>query len=895
MKSIEPDARVTIQAAPANDPFASPAAISGASGTIAGTTVNATREAGEPTPLSAWGTKGKSIWYSWTAPASGTAVFTTQGSIKSGSNSTAMDTLLAVYTGSSLNALTVKGANDDASSNAVWSQVSVSVTAGTTYRIVVDGYNNTSGATKLNWSFAASVPANDNFANRQVISGASGSVTGSTVNATHESGEPDHGSGSAHSIWYRWQAPSTGSVTVSLAGSDFATLQDVYTGSAVNALTRVTPTAQSLDSVTFNATSGQTYAIAVDGRSGASGTVAMAWMTNVPTSTVPDAPTWAAAPDDAVVSGRSVTAHLVAPANNGGAPVTSYTVVCSTNGGFVSNTSTTTTVQLDSLTGGASYTCNAYATNIKGTSVARALSHSVVMPSVPGAPTAVAGSGKDRSAVVTWTAPGEDPRAPITGYTVTSSGSPTRQCTTSGETTCTVTGLTNGVAYTFTVRATNVVGVGVASAPSAAITPRAPTLDPPADTTPAPPAPADPGTPDTPPDPSTITGPGLPQSREALSWGIDRLDQRALPLDGRFGAMLDGTGVTAYVVDTGVMADHSEFTGRVIDGVDEVADGNGTADCNGHGTHVAGTIAGAGYGVAPMARVSPVRVLGCDGSGSVSDVIAGLDWIVRAHGANQPAVANLSMGTPSSAALNAAVDRAVADGVTVTVAAGNEAGNACDMSPANDASVITVGAVDDTDTRASFSDYGSCLSVFAPGVDIDSAWNTGTKDIETLSGTSMAAPHAAGVAALLLSGTPSASPAQVKQAITEGATTGAVHDAGPGSPNLLLFGALSGVPTSAASGSNSQGQQQIARPKAPKVRKLARDARGRLVITLTAAKGAKVKVYAGGKLVKTSTAPKTGKAFRIVVTRTVAKGVKITLKAVNAGGTSPASKAVKAP
>lgn len=304
----------------------------------------------------------------------------------------------------------------------------------------------------------------------------------------------------------------------------------------------------------------------------------------------------------------------------------------------------------------------------------------------------------------------------------------------------------------------------------------------------------------------------------------------------------------------------------------------------------------AGYGVAPMARVVPVRVLSCDGSGSVSDVIAGLDWITRTHQPGQPAVANLSMGTPSSAAFNAAVDRAVADGVTVTVAAGNEAGDACEMSPANDAQAITVGATDDTDARAPFSDTGPCVTVFAPGVDIDSAWNTGTKDIQTMSGTSMAAPHAAGVAALLLSGTPNASPAQVKQAITDSATAGVVADAGSGSPNLLLYGASSSVPEAiAGQGGGTQRAAQLTRPATPRIRKIRRDARGHLVLTVSADHGATLRVYAGKVLVRTASGARAGATAGITVRRTVRSGARITVRAANAAGTSPASRAVRAP
>ena len=805
--SIEPDARVSINAAPANDLFVNASTIStsgGNAGTVTGTTAQATRETGEPMPLSAnvWGSSGKSIWYSWTAPVTGPVTLTTQGSN--------YDTMLALYSGSSITGLTSLGANDDVSSGTLWSSVTATVTAGTTYRIVVDGWNNRSGSVKLNWSVTPGAPAEDAFANATVITGSAGTQAGTTANATHEPGEPSHGgSGGAHSIWYRWVAPGDGNVTFSTSGSAFATLLGAYTGNSIGSLTtRATGTAppgQTYRTTTFAVTNGTAYMIAIDGAGGASGATSLGWnFTAVAPITAPGAPGWGLTP--ITVTGTTITASLTAPTSDGGAPISRYTVTCTGTGTTRSNSGAGTTITVSSLTAGRTYTCTATATNTAGTSSPSSQSAAFVVPTAPGAPTGVVATPSDGGATIAWVAP-SDGGAAITGYAVTSSGYPARTCTTTGATKCTITGLTNGVPYTFTVRATNAVGQGPASGASSPITPAVPVVPAPSDPAPAPapaPTPSDPAAPS---EPSPITGPGLPQNRDALDWGIDRLDQRARTLDGRFAVPLDGTGVTAYVVDTGVMASHEEFTGRTIGGVDVVGDGNGTDDCNGHGTHVAGTIAGASMGVAPMARISPVRVLGCQGDGSVSDVIAGLDWIARTHTAGAPAVANMSMGTPSSAALNAAVDRVIADGVTVTVAAGNSNTDACTMSPASDAQAITVGATDEQDARADFSDYGSCVTLFAPGVNIESAWNSGSKDTETLSGTSMAAPHAAGVAALLLSGTPNASPAQVKQGMVDGATPGVVSNPGSGSPNLLLFAGASSVPTAAAGRKSAVGRR----------------------------------------------------------------------------------------
>jgi subtilisin family serine protease len=280
------------------------------------------------------------------------------------------------------------------------------------------------------------------------------------------------------------------------------------------------------------------------------------------------------------------------------------------------------------------------------------------------------------------------------------------------------------------------------------------------------------------------------------SWGLDRIDQRNLPLSSSYTYPSTATNVHAYIIDTGIRLSHNDFGGRATSGFDAV-DGGSADDCNGHGTHVAGTVGGSSYGVAKGVQLVAVRVLNCSGNGTTAGVAAGIDWVTA--NAIKPAVANMSLGGGADSTLDAAVRNSIASGVTYGIAAGNGNAlgvrqNACNFSPARVTEAITVGATQSNDAAASFSNFGTCVDILAPGVSITSAWYTSNTATNTISGTSMATPHLVGVAALVLAAQPARTPAQVRDDLVSAATSGVISNPGTGTPNLLLFVGDAGPP-----------------------------------------------------------------------------------------------------
>jgi len=443
--------------------------------------------------------------------------------------------------------------------------------------------------------------------------------------------------------------------------------------------------------------------------------------------------------------------------------ITDYIVEYSVNGGgswivFADGVSTATTASLPNMPVNVVVSVRIRSVNSFGQSAPSGSATAVprAQPTAPDAPTAVQAIAGDARASVRWSAPANNGGSVVTSYTVKSNptaGTCVVTVASNASLSCVVSSLSNGIEYTFSVTATNSIGTSVASAVSNAVTPVAVSIP----------------------------------VAAARSWGLDRTDQRSLPLDGQIARAGSGVGVNVYVIDTGVYVSSTEFAGRVIPGYTAVSDGRGTTDCHGHGSHVAGTIAGSTFGFANEATIVPVRVLDCAGSGSTSGVIAGINWMINHHVAGQPAVANLSLGGAYDYATNDAIERAVADGITVVVAAGNESTDSCTKSPASAPNAITVGATASDDSRAFYSNFGACIDIFAPGSSIISAGISSTTATAQMSGTSMASPHVAGVAAIILGNAKNLSPAQVDARMTAEATVGIVSGLTTATTNTFLY------------------------------------------------------------------------------------------------------------
>lgn len=324
------------------------------------------------------------------------------------------------------------------------------------------------------------------------------------------------------------------------------------------------------------------------------------------------------------------------------------------------------------------------------------------------------------------------------------------------------------------------------------------------------------------------------------TWGLDRIDQPNLPLDNKYNYINSGVPVNAYIIDTGILTTHPDFQGKASHGYDFIDKDSDSTDCNGHGTHVAGTIGSATYGVSKNVKLFGVRVLDCFGTGTYSSVIAGVEWVTANH--IKPAVVNMSLGGPISKALDEAVAVSIQAGVTYVVAAGNSNQSACESSPARIDAAISVGSTTKTDTRSDFSNYGPCVDLFAPGSDIKSLWHTPSNETNTISGTSMATPHVTGVAALYLSKHPNASPIELKNAILAGGLLGKISNVGNDSPNLLLNTQFLGVDGTPPGGGDDK------RPNVPELKN------GDVITNLSGAKNNKkyfsVKIPANSRNLK---------------------------------------------
>ena len=865
-----------------NDFFSGATELIGLSGSTTANSRFATIEDDEPSLGIGYG--GATLWFTHTPTSDGALTVNTQGS--------AFDTVLTAYRGTSLTSLTRLAINDDYrfdGNYSLQSQVTFTVTAGTTYYLRVHSWGSARGDLVLNWDLAAScttraVP-NDDFCAAFAFSGDSESDTVNITDATVEFGEPGEGE---RSVWYRHTPNADGTLNLSRAGTTIASTLEVYTGADLTSLVPVSGSSSisdtSAESATFEVEERTTYFIRHASRNDETGSVTTEFaFTPTPVLTVPGRPSSVSASDD----GSDVIVEWSGPTTDGGSPIIAYEITTSPDDASCSATADDTSCVLTGLRPWTRYTLTAVAINAIGRSTPRSTffvtanaNDSFATPvelqpsasgavissnrygtaeyaepahvygpyhsmwfeiTVPGAgrlqvdtagssfdttlavyegsaltnlqqvaqnddaagtltsavtlsPTssttyriAVDGYNGNTGAItlnwaftaagppqppsevkavatgvnsvnVWWTAP--DSTMPVTSSTATAHPGGASCVTTTTQ--CEITGLVTGAQYTFSVSSSNALGSSTPTNPSQTV---------------------------------IVGSSNGAQTSIPNSWGQDRIDQANLPLDDRFSTTNRGNGATIFIVDTGISA-HTEFGSRLTNGFDAVNDGNGTTDCHGHGTHVASTAAGETLGVASDALVVPVRVLDCDGAGSTSGVLAGLSWIRSIDLGTRRGVVNLSLGGGASPTLDNAVAQLSAEGFVVAVAAGNEAQNACDVSPAREPSALTVGATTESDSKAWFSNFGPCVDLFAPGSSIVGAGLASATARQTMSGTSMASPHAAGAAAIALTAWPAASASDVIQLLVDDATPDVLSSIGTDSPNRLLMVAGESLPAS---------------------------------------------------------------------------------------------------
>ncbi|MFZ9864001.1 MAG: S8 family serine peptidase [Ilumatobacteraceae bacterium] len=716
-------------------------------------------EFGEPAP--SVGSGGGSVWYYFIAPAAGTLNISTSGS--------AINNVVSVFTGSSLSSLVRPIGWTDFSGTS--NSASLEVVKDTRYYIRQASFSSSRGSMSLSATFTATVITLPPSAplNPTATPGATdGTVVVSWTTPATDGGSPilsyeaiaSPGSQSCTAAAnqnsctisgltnfdpYTVAVTATNSVGRSPASVPTATvrpgyLNDMFAGAKV------------LGSTAGTIVSRNTNASAEVGEPSHGGSTASKsmWFEYTPASSGQISIDTVGSSFDtvlAVYTGNALNALTVVASND------------DAKGGLTSAVSITATAGTRYLVAVDGW---------RGASGNISLNWAFALPSPPGAPSNVrALSSRPNQAEVTWTAP-VNTSYPITEYLVTSNPGNFTCTWTVGPLSCTVSGLTAQVTYTFRVTAKNLAGYGTASSPSNGVVPRSENWV------------------------RTV----------ANSWGVDRIDQANLPLDGDLSTVNRGEGSIIFVADTGLNS-HSDFTNRVLPGRNFAANSNGstdTSDCHGHGTHVASTAAGTAYGVATSAFIVPVRVLDCNGSGRDADIIQALEYI-RTYPLNgRRGVVNMSLGGDPSSMLDAAVANLVAAGFVVVVAAGNDGGDfdpaqrsACNHSPARVPAAITVGATDITDTRAFFSNYGPCLDLFAPGLDITAAAYDTTSGSTVKSGTSMASPHAAGAAAIILTSHPTATPAQVAGLMIADAVPNMISDVGESSPNKLLMVAPSAM------------------------------------------------------------------------------------------------------